>query len=302
MAEASAQSGGTVRSVGSLFTGIGGIDLGLERAGMSICWQVEIDDSKRAVLARHWPTTPRFGDIAEVTAEDVHPVDVLCGGFPCQDLSHAGRRAGIEGQRSGLWAHFSRLVGELQPRYVLVENTAGLLVRGMGRVVGDLAALGYDAEWDCLPAAAFGAPHLRARIWILAYPCGIRDEADDTVFAGRPITQLCAGWSAEPDVGRVADGISGGMDVVCWLGDAVVPQVAEWIGRRLMATQLGRTAPNKRNQMMDTMTAQITPDECFAKAFQVLDAVDGDSDAKSVDALIAREWRQLGEAIANAKR
>lgn len=218
----------------ALFDGIGGMSLGLERAGWSCSCQVEVDDDKRAVLARHWPTTPRFGDIATVDAAQLGPVDLICGGFPCQDLSHAGRRAGIDGERSGLWAHFARLVGELRPRYVLVENTTGLLVRGMGRVLGDLASLGYDTEWDCLPAAAFGAPHLRARVWVLAYPCGEREEADDTVFAGRPVTELCAGWPPEPCVGRVADGLPGGMDRVQWLGDAVVPQVAQWIGQQLL--------------------------------------------------------------------
>ena len=104
----------------------------------------------------------------------VPPVDVLCGGFPCQDLSVAGRGAGIDGARSGLWAEYARLIRELRPRYVVVENVPALLVRGLGRVLGDLAALGYDAEWDCLPASAFGAPHRRDRVWIVAYPDGLR--------------------------------------------------------------------------------------------------------------------------------
>jgi DNA (cytosine-5)-methyltransferase 1 len=99
-------------------------------------------------------------------------VDVLAGGFPCQDLSYAGKGAGIDGERSGLWGEYARLIRELRPRYVVVENVTALLARGMGRVLGDLAACGYDAEWDCIPAAAVGAPHRRDRVWIVAYPNG----------------------------------------------------------------------------------------------------------------------------------
>jgi DNA (cytosine-5)-methyltransferase 1 len=221
-------------TAGSLFSGIGGLDLGLERAGFEVRWQVESDERRQAVLARHWPAVKRFGDIASLALEDLEPVDLICGGFPCQDVSQLGRRAGLEGERSGLWAHFARLIRGLRPGYVLVENVPSLLVRGMETVVADLATLGYDAEWDCLPAAAFGAPQLRAREWILAYPCGERIEAHDTVFAGRPLPELCARWEPEPEVGRVVDGVSGGMDRVEWLGDSVVPQIAEFIGSQLL--------------------------------------------------------------------
>jgi DNA (cytosine-5)-methyltransferase 1 len=226
-----AQEGRSTLTFGSLFAGIGGFDLGLERAGWECRWQVEIDERKRGVLARHWPAAPRFGDITTVEAADLFPVDLIAGGFPCQDISHAGRRAGLEGEHSGLWAEFARLVRCLRPRFVLVENSTSLLVRGMERVLGDLAASGYDAEWDCIPAAAVGSPQLRARTWVLAYPRGFRTAADDTVFAGRPIPDVRAGWPAEPDMGRVADGLPGGLDRVGWLGDAVVPQVVEHIGR-----------------------------------------------------------------------
>jgi DNA (cytosine-5)-methyltransferase 1 len=146
---------------GSLFAGIGGMDLGLERAGMVCRWQVEIDDYCRRVLAKHWPDVPKYGDIREVTGGELERVDLICGGFPCQDISNAGKRAGIDGERSGLWSEYIRLVRVLRPRYVLVENVAALLGRGIDRVLGDLAASGYDAEWDCIPAAAVGAPHLR---------------------------------------------------------------------------------------------------------------------------------------------
>ena len=217
-------------SVGSLFTGLGSLDRGLERAGMRILWQCEADQDRRAVLRRHWPAIPIYEAVESLTGP-ARP-DVLCGGFPCQDTSDAGLRAGIEGERSGLWAHFARLIRELRPRFVIVENVPGLLARGMGRVVGDLAASGYDAEWDVLPAAAFGAPHLRARVWIVAYPCSERVEALGTVFAGRPLPAPDPWWDSEPALARVAARPPGWM--VRALGDTLVPQIAEYLGRRVI--------------------------------------------------------------------
>jgi DNA (cytosine-5)-methyltransferase 1 len=134
-------------TVGSLFSGIGGFELGLERAGMRVLWQAETDPYASAVLAKHWPGVRNHGDVRNVRAGAVEPVDVICGGFPCQDISNAGKRAGIDGERSGLWSEYARIVGELRPRYVIVENVAALLGRGIERVLGDLAALGFDAEW-----------------------------------------------------------------------------------------------------------------------------------------------------------
>lgn len=157
-------------NVGSLFSGIGGFDLGFERAGMRTEWFVECDPYCQAVLRKHWPTVPCYEDVRSVAASAVRPVDLLCGGFPCQDLSAAGRGAGLDGARSGLWSEFARLIGELRPRYVVVENVPLLRSRGLGRVLGEMAALGYDAEWDCVPACAVGAPHRRDRVWIVAYP------------------------------------------------------------------------------------------------------------------------------------
>lgn len=223
----------------SLFSGIGGMDLGLERAGWRCIAQVEIDPFRQQVLARHWPEVPRWGDIREVNPDELPRADLVAGGFPCRDTSDAGRLAGIEGQHSRLWAELARLVRGLRPRYVLVENVAGLLGRGMGRVVGDLADGGYDAEWDCLPAAAVGAPHLRPRIWVLAYPAGVRVGAGhphQTVLAGRLAVELGAGWAPEPAVARVADGPTTRLDRdrLAATGDAVTPQVAELIGSRIL--------------------------------------------------------------------
>ena len=157
-----------------LFSGIGGFSLGLERTGgfetVAFC---EIEEFPRRVLAKHWPKVPCYHDIRDLTADalasDGIGVDAICGGFPCQDISTAGKGAGIEGERSGLWSEYARLIGELRPRVVFVENVAALLGRGLDRVLGDLAALGYDAEWHCIPASAVGAPHRRDRFWIVAY-------------------------------------------------------------------------------------------------------------------------------------
>lgn len=167
---------------GSLFSGIGGFDLGFERAGIKTAWQVEINPYCRRVLEKHFPDANRFDDIgecfgqhaafAESRRDYLRAVDVVSGGFPCQDISNAGKRAGIDGDRSGLWREYARIICELRPRYVVVENVAALLHRGMERVLADLAACGYDAEWQSIRASDVGAPHRRERIWIVAYPNG----------------------------------------------------------------------------------------------------------------------------------
>jgi len=291
---------------GSLFAGIGGFDLGLERAGMTCSWQVEIDPYARRVLEKHWPNVRRWDDVRTFPPNGEWGVDLICGGFPCQDISNAGKRAGINGRRSGLWSEYARIVGVLRPRYVLVENVAALLGRGMGRVLGDLSSLGYDAEWEVIPASAVGAPHVRERVWLLAYSQGGRGvlrqatperlerspgagSADSTIArwnqaesdpnryrkavgvalgCGRqgdngrrstpkppircsyasnsprvglstlhdgnpPRPQEPYWWAIEPDVGRVAYGVPDRVDRLKCLGNAVVPQVVAWIGRRL---------------------------------------------------------------------
>ncbi len=158
---------------GSLFAGIGGIDLGLERAGWTCRWQVEWDEWCQRVLAKHWPDVPRYGDIATVDWSGVERVDLLAGGFPCQPVSAAGKRKAQADER-WLWPEFLRAIRALRPRLVLVENVTNLLAidggSAFGEVVGDLAASGYDAEWDCIPASAVGALHERDRVWIVAYP------------------------------------------------------------------------------------------------------------------------------------
>lgn len=224
-------------TIGSLFSGIGGIELGLERAGLGpVLWQAETDPFCRSVLQRRWPHATRFHDVRAVDQHAARP-DILCGGFPCQDVSSAGKRRGLEGEHSGLWTEFARCICELRPRFVLVENVADLLVRGFGRVLGDLAAIGYDAEWDCIPAAAAGSPQLRARVWILAYPHGKREQEGIAapVFAGRTELVRSVGWAPEPAICRVAHGLPRGVVAreLHALGNAVVPQCVELIGHAL---------------------------------------------------------------------
>lgn len=157
-------------TIGSLFSGIGGLELGLEVAGVGkTIWQVEQDDFCRNVLAKHWPEAERFDDIKTVGANNLKYADIICGGFPCQDISLAGSGAGLAGERSGLWGEMHRVIREIRPRFVIVENVPALAGRGLGTVLGDLASCGYDAEWDCISAASIGACHRRDRLFIIAY-------------------------------------------------------------------------------------------------------------------------------------
>jgi DNA (cytosine-5)-methyltransferase 1 len=234
---------------GSLFAGIGGMDLGLERAGMRCAWQVEIDPYARRVLEKHWPSVRRHDDVRTFPPKGDWSVDLIAGGFPCQDISNAGKRMGMAGEQSGLWREFARIVRVLRPRYVLVENVAALLGRGMGEVLGDMAKSGRDVEWDCLPAAAFGAAHERDRVFLIAYPQpkrGVENVRHGFGFRPRsrelPRLLDCQVHSLEElekrlgecSVLRSSDGIPNRVDRLECLGNAVVPQVAEWLGRRIM--------------------------------------------------------------------
>lgn len=255
---------GNIMTFGSLFAGIGGMDLGLERAGMECRWQVEIDPFCRMVLAKHWPDVPRHDDVRTFPDGDPgrYRVDLIAGGFPCQDVSYANpNRKGLDGKRSGLWSEIVRTIRLLRPRFLLVENVAALLDSGLGRVLGDLAESGFDAEWDVLPASAFGAPHERERVFLIAYSRGLagggrlvfhgehdfpRDpqwRATQGIESGggwkRWLVEACKdldGNAPEPWFCGLDDGVSGSMgeDEFRVYGNAVVPQVAEWIGRRII--------------------------------------------------------------------
>ncbi len=230
---------------GSLFSGIGGMDLGLERAGLEVRWQIEIDPFCQRVLEKHWPNVNRYGDIRELDGSELERVDCIAGGFPCQDVSSIGKRAGMAGERSGLWTEYARIVCIVRPRFVLVENVTGLFARGIGAVLGDLAQLGFDAEWDVLPACAFGAPHPRARVFVVAYPAGERlssggvlSWATKGLSFGSDRSAIKMGtWPDGPENPRMVNGIPDRMDRVKSLGNAVIPQVAEWIGKRLLDAQ-----------------------------------------------------------------
>jgi DNA (cytosine-5)-methyltransferase 1 len=244
-----------------LFSGIGGFSLGLERTGFfetaAFC---EVDAKARLVLKKHWPDVPIFEDVKTLKGSDVGYVEVICGGFPCQDISLAGKGAGLAGERSGLWFQYHRLIEEIRPQYAIIENVSALRTRGLDAVLGSLAQIGYDAEWHCIPASAVGAPHRRDRIWITAFrnadnngkPVGaVDDEAQrlpshsDVADAGcqpaqAPVEwrlpaiqapQRTPWWEVEPNVGRVANGVPNRMDRLKQLGNAVVPQIPEIIGR-----------------------------------------------------------------------
>lgn len=261
-------------TVGSLFSGIGGLDLGLERAGMKVVWQSEIDPYANRVLKKHWPEVPNLGDIKQIDWSMVERPAVICGGYPCQPFSNAGRRKGEEDSRH-LWPWVRQAISELRPRYAILENVRGHLSLGGTTVIADLAALGYDAEWRIVSAASVGANHRRDRIIIVAYPnstglqrpvwassqrringfadgrkkvaytdCEHSEQlcGERTVFSARELERrvgeirpISSWWETEPDVGRVADGVPSRVDRLRGLGNAVVPQVAEVIGRLVMS-------------------------------------------------------------------
>jgi DNA (cytosine-5)-methyltransferase 1 len=181
-----------------LFSGIGGFSLGLERSGgFKTVAFAECEPFCQKVLAKHWPGVPIYDDVREITAarlaaDGITGVRAICGGFPCQDISSAGKGAGIDGERSGLWREYARIIGDFRPDYAIVENVRMLLNRGMHRVLGDLAAIGYDAEWHVIPASAVGAPHRRERVWIVAYPQ--QRESGERSYA-----DLQRGWANEAE-------------------------------------------------------------------------------------------------------
>lgn len=152
----------------SLFSGIGGLDLGLDRAGWTCVGQCEANPFCRAVLAKHWPDVRRWDDVRTLKGSDVGSIDAICGGFPCQDISVAGKGAGIDGERSGLWSEMFRLVRELRPAWILGENVPALRTRGADRVLGDLEGEGYACGADVVGACDAGAPHKRQRVFIVA--------------------------------------------------------------------------------------------------------------------------------------
>jgi DNA (cytosine-5)-methyltransferase 1 len=235
-----------------LFSGIGGFSLGLERTGgfetVAFC---EIEEFPRKVLAKHWPGVPIYNDVRTLTADllrrDGIAVDVITGGFPCQDLSASGKQAGISAERSGLYAEVIRIASDIRPRFILLENVANLLVgeRGawFGSLLGDMARIGYDAEWYFIPASWLGAPHARTRVWIIAYPHevgrGSLALGFDTLrqFERRASEEAWAPELSPPPICRVDDGVSDRVDRLAALGNAVVPQIPELIGHAILQAE-----------------------------------------------------------------
>ena len=231
-------------TVGSLFSGIGGLDLGLERAGMRVAWQSEIDPYACKVLAKHWPEVPNHGNIKEIDWRRVEPVDVICGGYPCQPFSTTGKRRGEEDPRH-LWPWVGEAISELRPRYAILENVRGHLSLGGTTVIGELACIGYDAEWRVVSAASVGANHRRDRVIIVAYPSGQHLQKSQVLatqkwllgeFRGSSAWRGSKHWETnQPPMAGMDDGFSHWVDRSRALGNAVVPQVAEVIGRLVVA-------------------------------------------------------------------
>jgi DNA (cytosine-5)-methyltransferase 1 len=251
-------------TVGSLFSGIGGLDLGLERAGMEVRWQVEKNAFCQRVLMHHWPDVPRYEDVTTLTGEELAPVDLVCGGFPCQPVSQAGQQKGTDDDR-WLWPEFQRIVGLLRPRYVLVENVTGLLTanggHAFGEVIGDLADLGMDAEWTCLSAKDCGAPHLRKRVWIVAYPngtglqrrqilsqCSSERSVGKTGLDDRRFLEdsISGDWEPQSRIRPLAHGVPSRVAKLQALGNAVVPKCAEVIGRYIVSDHAQQQESLKR--------------------------------------------------------
>lgn len=231
-----------------LFSGIGNFSFGLERAGMRTVAFCEVEPWPRKLLAELWPNVPIYDDVRTLTGSrlkaDGIVVDGICGGFPCQDISLAGKGAGLAGARSGLWFEYARLIREIRPKFVIIENVAALLSRGLDTVLCDLAAAGYDAEWEIISASDFGALHRRERLWIRAYPnaYGLRPQRVRPLKARAWSEQQLAGLVQDQLRFSVPAGRSGGVSDgapdrshrLKGLGNAVIPQIPEAIGRAIM--------------------------------------------------------------------
>lgn len=234
-----------------LFSGVGCFSLGLERTGgfrtVAFC---EIEAFPRKVLKKHWPEVPCYHDVRDISAaallRDGISVDVITGGFPCQDISLAGRMSGLGGKKSGLWEEYFRIIEEIRPKVVIIENSPVLRSRGLGNMLRQFASIGYDAEWHCIPANALGAPHRRDRVWIIAYTAGVRDRlSEGQILARRHLTQYGYWWSREPQICRVDDGTAGRVDRLRAIGNAVVPQIPEMIGNAILLALNATTSKPK---------------------------------------------------------
>ncbi len=247
-------------TLGSLFSGIGGLELGLDACGLGpVVWQCDSDPYARAVLEKHWPNVTRYNDVRDIDASVTRP-DVICGGFPCQPHSLAGKRRGTADVR-WLWPEFARIIEAVRPAAVFIENVPGLRTSGLRDVLADLARLGFDAEWDLFSAAETGAPHRRQRLFVLAYADG-ELSGDESRWPSGPHRSISAvssdvgadgcitrprRWPARPSMGGVASGVPARAHRLRLLGNACVPAQAALAWRTLSAriTNPGDT-PNGR--------------------------------------------------------
>lgn len=223
--EGSIPDAGTL-TVGSLFSGIGGFELGFEATGrFETRWQIECDAYATKVLGKHWPDVYRHDDVCTWPNEKTELVDVIIGGFPCQDISYAGKGAGLDGKRSGLFYELMRIVRVVGPKYVVLENVAALFNRGMDQVLGTLASHGYDAEWEVVSAASVGAPHRRDRVFIIGNLADSGDKqckgCEQKTLRGKSRVSRKSRrssenqrnqWATEPSVGGTINGISRELD------------------------------------------------------------------------------------------
>lgn len=233
---------GDVLTFGSLFAGIDGLGLGLERSGMKCCWQVEIDAHARRVLEKNWPDVPKWDDVRTFPPSSGDwSVDCIAGGFPCQGFSWMGQGEGFGHHESGLWGEFVRIIRVLRPRVVVVENVPAILARGLGRVLGDLSECGMDAEWTTVSSCAFGGPHMRFRVCVVAYAKEIERLHKPIIWEGssrlpdNATLRRANPWDeTKSRVCRVDDGIPDRVDRFERLGNAVDPRWAEFIGRMIV--------------------------------------------------------------------
>jgi DNA (cytosine-5)-methyltransferase 1 len=231
-----------VTTAATLFSGIGGDALGLERAGFRILWNAEILPYPSSVLAARWPEVPNLGDVTYFDWSTVERPHVLAGGFPCQDISNAhtnGKRRALDGPRSGLWRYFEDAIRQLRPRWVIIENVSAW-ARWVPEVRADLSVVGYASLPVELSAGTFGAPHKRPRAFVVAHANGdgkpLR-SLNEEVACLRPLPRGGRDWRCPPPGGfRMADGLPHGVDRLHAVGNSVVPTVVEFIGRWIACT------------------------------------------------------------------
>jgi len=244
--------------IGSLFAGIGGFELGLERSwgNAETIWQVEREEFCQRILSKHWPKSTIYNDVRDINKNNVEPVDVLIGGFPCQSISLAGKMEGLENEnKSGLWWEMWRIISDLRPRVIIMENVANIIRLGGVDVIGSLTQIGYDCEWTVISARQFGAPHLRERWFCIAYSNETRFQRQsqyshqlETPFInergdsdGHGSDNGRGYWKTTPYPSpfcRVDDGLPNRVARLKALGNAIVPQCSQWVGDQILKSGL----------------------------------------------------------------